>query len=200
MDKLTQTDVLQMLTLIRANYDNAYANTSDEEAKLLVKFWYESLCGYPRSAVLEGTKNAIKNCEFPPRLANIIDEVKKLTQTNSLSDEELWAELNGVLGSVYRTSRYLQYPQHYEWTKNRINEIYNGLNEMLKLYVVNTSTLIEIAELEPDVLAFEKTRFFKHMPVLRKNNESRQQAAAFLQLTAQTTKQLPQSSTTPKKK
>ncbi len=39
----------------------------------------------------------------------------------------------------------------------------------LKLYVVNVSTLVEISELTPDSLPYEKARFFKQMPVLRKN-------------------------------
>jgi hypothetical protein len=198
MDKLKQTDILQILTLIRANYENAYANKGDEEAELLVKFWFESLNKYPRSAVLEGTKNAIRNCEYPPRLANIIDEIKKLITSNDPSDEELWAQLNGVLGRVYRTSRYLQYPQHYQWAKDKIQEIYNGLNENLKLYVVNPSSLVEISELEPEVLAFEKARFYKHMPVLRKNNSDKKAAEEFLKLCNSSEKQaLPQ--TTDKK-
>jgi hypothetical protein len=182
MDNLKQTDILQMLTLIRANYDNAYANTSDEEAQLLVKFWYESLKDYPRTAVLEGTKNAIRNSEFPPRLANIIDEVKKLTACDTLSDEQLWGQLVGVLGRVYNVSRYLQYPQHHKWANDKLNEIYKGLDANLKLYVVNTSSLVEISELEPEALSFEKARFFKHMPLLRKNNENALNATKFIEL------------------
>jgi hypothetical protein len=182
MDNLKQTDILQMLTLIRANYDTAYANTSDEEAQLLVKFWYESLKDYPRSAVLEATKNAIRSSEFPPRLATIIEEVKKLTACDTLSDEQLWGQLTGVLTRVYNVSRYLQYPQHHKWANEKLNEIYQGLDASLKLYVVNTSTLVEISELEPEALAFEKARFFKHMPQLRKNNENAVNATKFIEL------------------
>jgi hypothetical protein len=188
MDKLNQTDILQMLTLIRANYDNAYSYTSDEEAALLVQFWYESLKQYPKTLVFEGTKNAIRNNEFPPRLATIISEIKKLQSANEPTNEELWAELNSVLGKVYDISRYLCYPQHYKNATAKIEEVFNGLNKTLQLYLVTPSALVELSELSQESLAFEKARFFKSLPPLKKNLQDRASAQQFISLCEKQTK------------
>jgi hypothetical protein len=187
-DKLNKSDILQILTLIRANYENAYANTSDEEAALLVQFWHESLKPYPKTLVFEGTKNAIRNSEFPPRLATILNEIKKLTAANEPTFEELWAELNGVLGKVYDISRYLCYPQHYKQATDKIESIFKNLSRDLQLYLVTPSALIELSEMSQESLTFEKARFFKSMPPLRKNLQDRTQAQQFLAICEQKTK------------
>ncbi len=180
--KLKKTDIIKILTLIRVNYDNAYANTSEEEALILVDFWYDSLKDYDYETVFCATKNAIKNCEFIPRIANILSEAQKLTAKSDKSDELLWAELTEVFGRVFDVSRYLAYPQHYNWASERLNKIYAELDDEIKLYVVNVSSLIELSCLTDENLIYERARFFRQMPVLRKRSNDAAQSKQFLEL------------------
>lgn len=180
MTALKKQDILKILTLIRANYDNAYASTSIEEAEMLINFWYDCLNKYSYETVYEATKNAISNSQFVPRLANIVNEAEKIVTADRKSDEELWAELTDKLYEVYDVSRYLPYPQHYKIASKKLDKIYISLSEDLKLYVVNVSTLIELSELQPENLVYEKARFFKQMPVLRAHAKDKQAAQVLL--------------------
>lgn len=190
MNELKPTDIIEIIALIRANYDNAYANTDDKQAELLVKFWYDSLKGYDRVTVLEAAKNAVKHCQFAPRLADLIREIDALNSLGKKTDEQLWAELTDVLGRIYQISRYLPYPQYRKWASEKIAEIFDALSEELKLYLVNTSTLIEISELPAENLIYEKNRFLKRVPALRQYTENQQDAQRFLTLCDQHMKKL----------
>lgn len=180
MTALKKQDVIKILTLIRANYDNAYAHTSPEEAEMLVNFWYDCLNKFSYEIVYEATQNAICKSEYIPRLANIVSEAEKLVSPDKKSDEELWAELSDKLSQVYDVSRYLLYPQHYKKASEQLDKIYDSLSDEIKLYVVNVSTMIEISEMPTDKLGFEKARFFKQMPVLRANAKDKKSALLLL--------------------
>ncbi len=179
-NNLTTNDITEIITLIKSNYENAYAGLSKDEYRLLIKFWHESLNIYPREIVFQAAKNAIRNSEFAPRISNIITEAKRIVNASAPTDEELWAKLNEVLGKTFEYSRYLSYAQYNKWASAKIKEIYDSLPDELKLYVVNASTLIEISEQTPDEIVFEKSRFFKNMPTLRQHYEDKLNATEFL--------------------
>lgn len=178
--ELTKNDVIKIIELIRVNYDNAYTGLSADETRLLVEFWHESLKKYPREAVNEAVKNAINSCEYAPRLANVVEQIKRIRGANAPSDQQLWAELVGVLNKVYQISRYIPYPQYSQWTNEELNKVYDGLSDELKLFVVNRSTLIEISEMTVENLQYERARFFKQMPVLRQHYYDSLEAKEFL--------------------
>ena len=110
--ELTKNDIIKIIELIRVNYDNAYSGLSADETKLLVDFWYSSLKKYPKEIIFECVKNAIATCEYAPRLANVVKEIRRILEAAAPTNEELWAELTEVLGKVYQISRYLSYPQY----------------------------------------------------------------------------------------
>ena len=179
--QLTHNDILRIIQLIRVNYDNAYSGYNAEETSTLHNFWYESLKDYPKEVVFKSVNRLIINNEFAPRLANIINEIEKLIAPETKSDEELWAELSSVLSKVYDISRYLAYPQYVNWANAKLQEIYAGLSDELKLFVVNVSTLVDIAEMTDESLQFERARFFKQMPILKKHGAQKAAAQKFLE-------------------
>lgn len=189
--QLTHNDILRIIELIRVNYDNAYSGYNNEQTITLRDFWYESLKNYPKEVVFESVKNLIIKNEFAPRLANIIEESERLITPNKKSDEELWAELSSVLGKVYDISRYLTYPQYVKWANEKLNKIYSSLSEELKLFVVNVSTLVDIAAMTEESLQFERARFFRQMPQLKKHGAQKAAAQKFLEQT-KTQQALPQ--------
>ena len=180
--ELTKNDIIKAIELIRVNYDNAYAGLSADETKLLIDFWYDSLKQYPKEIVLQCVKNAINSCEYAPRLSNVVNEIQKIQNANSATNEQLWVELTDVLNKVYQISRYLSYPQYSLWTDKELNKIYDGLSDELKLFVVNRSTLVDISEMTEESLQYERARFFKQMPILRQHYYDALQAKELLLL------------------
>lgn len=180
--ELTKKNVIEIIELIRVNYDNAYSGLSEDEVKLLIDFWYDSLKKYPKELVNSAVKNAISTCEYAPRLANIISEIRKIQSADTPSNEQLWAELEGVLDKVYQISRYLPYSQYSQWTNTELNKIYDGLSDELKLFIVNRSTLVDVSEMTAENLQYERARFFKQMPTLRQHYYDSLESKDFLLL------------------
>lgn len=182
MTKLNPKDVLDLLKLIRINFENAYNFKSEDEAKILVAFWYDSLKEYPKEVVCQAVGNAIKRSEFAPKIANILNEIKVLNSLNEKTNIELWSELDGALSEVYDAAQYLRYPQHFEGAYEAITEIYNALSDEIKLFVVNVSSLVEIATMDAENKKFEKARFLKVMPSLKEHATQKAQAEKFLRI------------------
>lgn len=195
MTQLTPAAVATYIIKIQLNFENAYVTSNDTDRQLLISSWYEALCEYPKEICDKAVNNALKKAKFAPRLGDITEEINNLLCADSLSDEQLWAELSAVFGKVYDISRYLTYPQYVNWANAKLNEIYSKLSDELKLFVVNVSTLVDIAEMSDESLQFERARFFKQMPQLKKHGAQKAAAQKFLEQT-KTQQALPQ----PKKK
>ncbi len=180
MQQLQREDIVKYLIKIQLNFENAYVTSNQLERELLVESWYEALCEYPKEICDAAVNNALKRAKFVPRLGDITEEIEKLIAPETKSDEELWAELSAVLGKVYDISRYLKYPQYVTWANAKLQEIYSKLSDELKLFVVNVSTLVDIAEMSGESLQFERARFFKQMPILKKHNTQKTAAQQFL--------------------
>lgn len=180
MTPVTQNDIFTYIYKIQLNFDNSYQTSSVNERTLLIASWYEILCDYPKEICDKAVTNALRKAKFAPRIGDIVEEIEKLLNADKKSDEQLWAELMDVCPKVYDISRYLPYEQYFNNATKKLNEIYDGLSDDLKLFVVNLSTLIEISELTPDNLIYERARFFRQMPLLRKHDSDAQNAKAFL--------------------
>lgn len=190
MTALSREDIIKYIIKIQLNFENSYTVSTDLERELLVESWYEALCEYPKEVCDSAVNSALKRAKFAPRLGDITEEIDKILNADQPTDEELWSELTSVLGKVYEFSRYLSYPQYYKWAAEKLDGIYNNLSEQLKTYVVNRSALVELATIPSDNLQYERARFFKQMPVLKKHTEQKLQAQKFLQEVS--AKQLPQ--------
>lgn len=182
MTTLEKTDIHKILVLIRTNFENSYNFKTEEEARLLVEFWYESLKEYPKEVVYQAVYSAVRRSEFAPKIATILNEIKTLNSVNEKTDIELWTELEDVLYEVYETAQYMRYPQHYHNAEKKVNKIYSDLSDEIKLFVVNVSTLIEISAMDSESRKFEKARFLKTMPSLRQHAKDKVQAEQFLKL------------------
>ena len=181
MQKLQREDIVKYLIKIQLNFENAYVTSNQLERELLVESWYEALCDYPKEVCDTAVNNALKRAKFAPRLGDITEEIEKLITPETKTDEQLWSELSQVLGRVYDISRYLTYPQYLKWANTKLQEIYSKLSDELKLFVVNVSTLVDIAEMSDESLQFERARFFKQMPQLKSHGAQKAAAQKFLE-------------------
>lgn len=184
--KLQKSKIIEYIAMINLQFPNSYKFSTQRDKEIFVDLWFEGLKDYPKEVVDVAVKQVILKAEFVPKISTILAEIKKLTEANKKTDVELWAELEDVLYPVYRASLYLCYEQYHKWASDRIKQIYESLSDEIKLFVVNISTLKELAELanrsDDDSIKFEKARFLKAMPDLRSKQTSRIQVKQFLQL------------------
>ncbi len=180
MTDLTRKDVIVYIMKIRLNFENAYPTRNDGEFDLLVESWYDALREYPKDVCNHAVNEALKKAKFAPRLGDITEEIENLLNAALKTDEELWAELTDVLPKVYEVSRYNSYPHYAAWSQHKLQEIFNSLDKSVQLFVVNTSTLTEFAEMTDESLRYEKARFLKQLPALRKRGEERERAQRLL--------------------
>lgn len=181
MTKLSYDDIVRYIYKIQLNFENAYITENDFQRQLLAESWYEALCEYPKEICDKAVNNALKKAKFAPRLGDITAEIENILNIDSKSDEELWAELADVLPKVYEISRYIPYPHYTAWAQAKINEIFNSLDQAIKAYVVNTSSLVLLSEQTIDELKFEKARFFKQAPSLKKRVIEQNKSQLFLE-------------------
>lgn len=181
MTPLSKEDVVKYIIKIKLNFENAYSASTDLERQLLTESWFEALCTYPKEICDQAVNNALKKAKFAPRLGDITEEIENILNANSKTDEELWAELVSTLPRVYEISRYLGYSHYSAWAQSKLLEVFNSLDQILQTYLVNVSTLVELSELEEDSLKYEKARFYKQSPNLRKLTTERKKAQLFLE-------------------
>ena len=90
---MTETDVTQMLLFLSASYGRQFDYPSGDDSKdtLKEKVWHEQLKAYNKVAVQEAVKVYISaGHQWPPNPGQIIAQVRKLTELESISGAEAW--------------------------------------------------------------------------------------------------------------
>lgn len=181
MSALTLKDCLNYLTLIRLNFENSYKTHNKEELQLLIRSWYEILKDYPKEICDKAVFEAIKHAKFAPRIGDIVEQIEKMQQAFEKSEQELWAEMTGVLRQVnYNAYRYpFTLPEANGKTQGqnayaRNEAIFNALSPELKEYCRNLKGLVEIARYTDEELSYERGRFMRIMPQVKQRAKTRQ--------------------------
>lgn len=182
MAVLSEEDIVRYIIKIKLNFENAFSPANDFERQLLIESWLDALREYPKEVCDIAVNNALKKAKFAPRLGDITEEIESILNADKKTDEELWAELTDILPRVYDISRYNSYPHYAAWAQHKLQEIFNSLDKSVQLFVVNTSTLTELSEMTEESLHFEKARFLKQLPSIRKRGEERERAQKLLGL------------------
>lgn len=121
----------------------------------------------------------MKRCKVPPTPADIIEIIAEAQKSLEPSDEELWSLYHDALRQVLRLTGMFGYTyidetglSQGEQARRRVTAIWNGLPEKIKTYLATEGELIRRArELNFTEISFEKTRFFKTMPIVAKRLE-----------------------------
>ncbi len=172
----TINKITELLASIKTIYPY-YAKDSDVNA--LVKTWNLLLRDYSDKAVDIAMLECLKTCKTPPTPADVIDMLKDFEQISGKSNEELWNELTEA---VHKTDR-LMYRFNFTFVEdNGLTQGQNARNDFVKLweklsdeiknYLGGRSELLNMAQnyTEND-LHFERNRFLKTMPDIRKRQE-----------------------------
>lgn len=169
--KVTIEDVASYIAWINTEYN---IQMDEEKLGMRLDLWHMALKEYDKVIVDKAVGNVIRSSEYPPRVANICNEIKRLENSVKKTNEELWHELTAILPLVERCRYQMNYNTEEEVYRLQceIERLYNELDNDIKLYVRSQRQLIDLAMSED--LSFEKGRFLREMPNLRESNETRQ--------------------------
>ena len=169
----TQKKIIEMIGSVKTIYPY-YAKDTDVET--LVRTWTVLLKDYPDKAVDVAFFKCLQTCKMPPTPADVIEQLNSLIEATESTDEELWSEYTAALRKVERQLGYLQYPLFGETqadTHKRIDAVWEGLPERLRHYIGSKGELMRMArDYSNEDLKFERNRFFKYMPAMRKREEA----------------------------
>lgn len=182
MTAITPADCNKYITAIRINFENAYKTQTDEERQILIKSWFEILKDYPKEIVDKAVLQAIKHAEYAPRIGAIVKEIERMREAYEKSDTELWAELTGSFYDIRRHAARLSatYVREDGYTQGDIARmwieyIYNNLSPELKEYCRTHRELIELADYDAEAIRYEKARFMRVIPTIKKRARTRQE-------------------------
>lgn len=172
----TEKKIAELIAAIKTIYPY-YSNETDVET--LVNTWNLLLKNYSDNAVDIVLLECLKTCKTPPTPADVIEQLNDFEQVNRMSDEELWNRLTDAVREMDR----LMYRFDFTFVedngltqgqnaRNKAIQVWEQLPEELKSYLGGRSELMRMAKNYTDNdLHFEKSRFLKTMPVIRKRQE-----------------------------
>lgn len=193
--ELTRLDITKMLGIVYLESGQAI---SDIDLERRIDFWYAALSGYDRELVMEAFKNVALETNYPIKLANINNEIKRLQSLGEKTDEELWSELAATFQAVEHNADGYKYTAKDdsgkpEWQRcmEANQRIYDGLSPELKAYVRNVSELIEIARKDDEGRSIERAIFKKRIGQIREQERLRKQTPKeILELISNSTPQM----------
>lgn len=193
--ELTRLDITKMLGIVYLESGQAI---SDIDLERRIDFWYAALSGYDRELVMEAFKNVALETNYPIKLANINNEIKRLQSLCEKTDEELWSELAATFQAVEHNADGYKYTAKDdsgkpEWQRcmEANQRIYDGLSPELKAYVRNVSELIEIARKDDEGRSIERAMFKKRIGQIREQERLRKQTPKeILELISNSTPQM----------
>ena len=177
----TQKKIIEMIGAVKTIYPY-YAKETDVQT--LVKTWTLLLKDYPDKAVDVAFFKCLQTCKMPPTPADVIEQLNSMLEATETTTEEMWSiytkALNKVLPEVSENG-YLKCPlfgQTAADAHKRIEAVWNGLPERLRYYIGSKGELMRMArDYTDNDLKFEKQRFLKTMPQMKKRAEYNKIAA-----------------------
>ncbi len=170
--KLTKTDMLQIIGMIRVNYSYAFKEVTKNDFAIMNDLWFNSLKKYSKEVVFAGFQLCLERCKMPPTIADMVDNIKNLVIAGSPNELELWHELEEAIADA----RYIYNFQGGLWPSgklvNPINDlpkVFDRLNPINKEYLGNISTLKDLKNYE--TLDYEKSRYLSMLPKIRERLE-----------------------------
>lgn len=172
----TQNKITEIIAGIKTIYPY-YAKEAD--VAVLVKTWGVLLKDYPDKAVDAAFYKCLQTCKVPPTPADLIEKLNAMREATEPTDEELWAKLTKALREAERLVYYFRFNAvqsngltQGENARREVNSVWEALPERVKQYIGGKGEFLRMAQnSDPEELKYEKTRFLKTMPIIKKRTE-----------------------------
>lgn len=153
--------------------------SKDNNSEVLARTWGVLLKNYPDEVVEVAFFKCLQSCKMPPTPADVIEQINSMVETTEQSDEELWSIYAKTLREVDHLMYYFQFnfvrengKSQGDEAREKVQAIWDGLPERLKQYIGSKGELMRMAQsYDDEELKYEKTRFFKSLPTIKKRQE-----------------------------
>lgn len=172
----TQNKITEMIAAIKTIYPY-YAKEAN--IQILVRTWNLLLKDYPDNITEAAFLKCLQTCKMPPTPADVIENIKAITEATEPTDEELWNELTIALRKTERLIYYFRFNAieangltQGENAQREAQAIWESLSDKIKQYLGGKSEFMRMAQgFSDDELKFERSRFLKAMPTIQKRKE-----------------------------
>lgn len=169
----TITEIIAAIKTIYPYY------AKDSNVQTLVKTWGALLQPFSDEEAMTALYMCLQTCKMPPTPADIIERLHDISGALEPSDEELWDELMVALRKAKRhiysfcfTSREKNGRTQGENARAAFDDQWEALPDKLKSYLGGKGEFLRLAQGgDEDDLKFERNRFLKTMPTIRKRCE-----------------------------
>lgn len=169
--------IAEMIAAIKTIYPYY---SKDNNIEVLAKTWSVLLKNYPDDAVEAAFYKCLQICKTPPTPADVIEQLEKMIEAMGQTDEELWSVLTKALYATENQMSRFNYTYiepnqtltQGQIARNKVTEIWESLPDRLKEYVGSKGELMRLAKhCTDEELKFERNRFFKVLPTIKKRQE-----------------------------
>lgn len=166
----TQKKIVEMLASIKTIYP--YYAKEAASVETLVKTWGLLLKNYDDQIVEAAFLKCLQTCKMPPTPADVIEQIETIAAAAGATDEELWDAYTEAMRDVRKYYYRLQYPLYGENPREKLNETWDKLPGEIKQYIGSMNELIRMSNTITDNdLQYEKSRFLKAIPTMKKRAE-----------------------------
>lgn len=95
---MTRNDVVKIFIVIRTAYPNFYKDMKKEELDTTIDLWTEMFAHENTQLVVAAVKNLINTFKWPPTIADIKEEMYKLTEVETETPIEIWNKIKSAIG------------------------------------------------------------------------------------------------------
>ena len=152
---MTRDEIVTILGTLRTAYPKFYAEMSKQEMFNTIDLWTEMFAHENPKLVVAAVKNLINTFKWPPTIADVKEEMHKLTNTEEETPIEIWNCIKKALrNSIYNSG-----------------EEFNKLPELAKQFVGTPNQLREWA-IDPDYNdGVVKGQFLKQVEILKQRKK-----------------------------
>lgn len=156
---MTREETIVILKILKTSYPNFYKDMSKEDMMNTIALWSEMFENDDISLVKVSVKELVQKNKFPPSIADIKQEMYKLTNEETLPTE-LWAKLKKAISNGYYHSV----------------EEFEKLPDECKQFIKTPNQLRELAQNDSEINnTVVKGQFLKQIENIQKRNKEEKQ-------------------------
>lgn len=177
----TTDKIIEIIGAIKTIFPYYAKDISDTQMDILINTWETLLKNYPDDVVEIGFYKSLQICKTPPTPADVIEQINGIVEAYEPSNEELWGVYEKALRDTWRqmqnfSATYIDSTgiSQGQQARNKVEAIWAGLPEKIKLHIASKGELMRLAQeynFNEDFCRFEKQRFIKAMPIMKKRQE-----------------------------
>lgn len=157
--------------------------------KYAVKLWNGVLSPYDDKEVDLALISCLQHCKHPPAPADMVEAIEEIKSSLRPNIEECWSNYTAAVDKASRLVTCFNYTaldlnglSQGDNARNKCNELWESLDEEIRLYLGSYGEFMRRAyeSAMGENMKYERDKFLKYMPEIRKTVSARQNLTALL--------------------